>query len=491
MLSIKNLSLTFLGQKSEAFHNVNLEVEESEILLITGKSGIGKSALLMCVAGVIPETYEGTISGDINFLGESLIHKSPSDISGEIAYMFQDSDSQLCTFTVEDEIAFGLENLLVDPREMEVQIESVLDTVGISHLRKCKVNELSGGEKQKVAFASILVMKPKLILMDEPTANLDPQSTRDMVQLIEKLNKETGTTFVIIEHKIDEFIHGVTRVVIMEKDGIRETSKEYLKREYVSFKEQLADSMRKKKGQEYSSEILKMDGIAYSYDGKSPCLDNLCLSVKAGQLFAIVGANGAGKSTLSKLIMGLLRPSKGEVIVGGKSLGAYKLNELGRSIGYVFQNPEHQFIKGSVEDELSLSLKIAGLKKEEIELQVKDYLKKFSLEELRTANPFMLSQGQKRRLSTASMLINGQPLLILDEPTYGQDQENLLSLVRLLNEVNQSGVTVIMITHDLLLMEYVTDGIAIMQQGRVVYSGAFNKELVQKYLLEGECLYEN
>nr|WP_312983349.1 energy-coupling factor transporter ATPase [Clostridioides sp.] len=466
MLEIKNLCLKFPEDKI-VFENVNFSIEKNTINLITGKSGCGKSSLLMCLSRVIPETVDGVMSGEIIYNGYNIEHSNAEEISGEIAYMFQDPDSQLCTFTVEDEIAFGLENLNVEQEKMEEIIDDILDLVGIKYLKYASLNKLSGGEKQKVALASILALDPDLILMDEPTANLDPISTIQIVELIKKLRDDMGKTIIIIEHNIDDFKDVIDKVIELNDKKTSDL-------EVDNFIEQYHNNFKYPKRQHTNlgnDTVLDVHNLSYSYDEGKNVIDNVSFSLYKGEIAALVGHNGAGKSTLSKLLIGFIKASKGEILLKEQNIYNMNVKEIGNHMGLVFQNPEHQFIKMTVEKELSLSLEVRGNSEDVVKEKTDNYLKEFNLINNRESNPFTLSQGQKRRLSTASMMINGQPILILDEPTYGQDRENLIKLIDLLYQINKSGTSILIITHDMDMVERCCDKLIYLNKGQVEYCG--------------------
>lgn len=479
LLRVKDLSLTFSEDKS-IFENISFDIEENTINLITGNSGCGKSSLLMCLARVIPEIVEGNMCGEIIYNENNIENKTSKDISGQIAYMFQDPESQLCTFTVEDEIAFGLENININENEIEDNIDKYLDLVGIKYLKKKELNKLSGGEKQKVALASILAINPKLILMDEPTANLDPVSRMDIADLVKTLKVEMGKTIILIEHNIDDFEDIIDSVIEIENKSARYIDKDEFFKKY-KIKHSIPKINEKKL---CSSEVvLDVKNINFSYDNKQNILNDINFSLHKGEIAAIVGHNGAGKSTLTKLLVGFLKNFNGEILLKDKNIAYLNPMQIGDQMGLVFQNPEHQFIKLTVEKEIALSLEIRCKDKELITSKTNEYLEKFDLIENRKSNPFELSQGQKRRLSTASMMINGQSLLILDEPTYGQDKDNLKKLVELLYEINIQGTSILMITHDLNLVSSCCDNIIYMDSGSIKYKGN-NIEVVKNFFLE-------
>ncbi|NLY77265.1 MAG: ABC transporter ATP-binding protein [Tissierellia bacterium] len=466
MLRIKDLSLAF-PEQGKVFNNISFNVRKNTITLLSGNSGVGKSSLLMCIARVIPNIIEGEIKGEIIYKNANIADKGIDSISGSIGYMFQDPDSQLCSFTVEDEIAFGLENLNIDPNQMDDIIDRALDLTGIRHLRMRNLNQLSGGEKQKVALSSILALDPEFIIMDEPTANLDPKSTREIVDLIRKLRDEMGKTILIVEHKVKEIMDIVDDVIEIYEDGALNIEKDEFFKSYL-VKSKLP--VKSKKSLE-ENPVIKVENLSFSYDKDREILKDINFSLYEGEMVAIIGPNGAGKSTLTKLLIGLMEPCKGRILIKNKDISEMSPKDIGKSLGLIFQNPEHQFIKMTVEKEMALGLELGGASQEEVSNKVDYYLNLFNLSSQKNMNPFALSQGQKRRLSTASMMINGQPILILDEPTYGQDRENLQELLNLLYDINNRGVSILMITHDMDLVENSCDRYIYLEGGQVKHCG--------------------
>lgn len=475
MLKVKDLNLTFPSGESEVFKNVSFELKQGETLLITGGSGVGKSALLMCLSGMIPEIFEGVIKGSIAYNGKEIMSLSPKHTAGEIAYMFQDPDSQLCTFTVEDEIVFGLENLNYSKNQMKQILDKTLKQFKIEHLRERTIGSLSGGEKQKVALASLVAMGSKLMLLDEPTSNLDPQSTEEMVALIQELQM-TGISFIIVEHHLNLFTPLANRVMVLYKDEILEVSKSQILKMHQKYIQTLSEIKKNiKKNVKVSEEqpLLNVRELNYSHANGNKCLTNVGFEVKKGEIIAIAGPNGAGKTTLSKLLMKLKSASSGSIDVLGKTIEKMPIKELCNAIGYVFQNPEHQFITGSVQDEMEMGFKLKNGLNDATKERIQEMLKTFDLVDKKGSNPFTLSQGQKRRLSTALMLVNGQQILILDEPTFGQDAENRLRLMELLCGVNAQGVSIIMITHDMEIIQHICDRVVYLVAGQVVDDGGW------------------
>lgn len=443
-LKVDDLSLSI--EDKMIFKNIDLEIPQGQVSLVSGPSGCGKSVFLMTLAGLVPEYVDAYLLGKIFIDGENILKKSIQELSGKIGFIFQDADSQLCSFNVEDELAFGLENLCYAKEEIKDRIDQVSQALDIGELLPLEINCLSGGQKQKVAIASILAMDPSIIIMDEPTANLDPKATEQIVQLVKILKEDYGKTILLVEHKIQDFSSVIDHVFLMEDGEI-----------YKTDKDKFLNSYKKKTSIEVNpnivgdENILKVKNLSFSYDQDKKILDNISFCLKNREILAIVGKNGEGKSTLSKLIMGLLRPDEGEIILNNRNIQDLSPREIGKDIGLVFQNPEHQFIEMTVIDELRLSLLVN--RADNIEENCNNYLKLFNLYDKKNLNPFSLSQGEKRRLSTASMMINGQKLLILDEPTYGQDPSNMEHLVSLLYKINKQGVSILMVTHDLELIK--------------------------------------
>ena len=474
MIEIKNLNLTF-PDGSKVFQHVNINIHEEKITLISGASGCGKSSLLLSLAGAIPESVEGKLEGEICYKGKNIVEEGTPGIAGEIGYIFQDADSQLCTFTVEDEIAFGLENIRTPREEINKKIDYYLELVHIKHLRHRRLTHLSGGEKQKLAVAAVLAIEPKIILMDEPTANLDEKSTLEMATLIKELKEKHHKTIVLVEHKLSFFEEMIDQVIYFDQGEVKALEKDLFFDKMLPKKEY--PSVGEIKG---SDLVLSVDQVGFKYPAGEEVLKEISFQLKAGEILALIGKNGAGKSTLTKVLMGLYKPSTGHIYLCGDEISNKSPRELGERMGLVFQNPEHQFLKMEVESELGLSLKVRGCQDDVIQAEVNRYLDLFNLEHVRHNNPFMLSQGQKRRLSTAAMMINGQKVLILDEPTYGQDYENLYQLMVLLTEINRTGVSILMITHDMDLVQACCHRAIEMEAGKI------KREILQRELADGK-----
>ncbi len=503
------------------------------MVLLLGPSGAGKSTLALCLNGLIPHEIDGTFSGRIIVDALDTQQARVADLCQKVGLVFQDAESQLALLKVGDEVAFGPENLRLSPAEIEQRVKGALSAVALAGQEERENSTLSGGNKQRLALAAMLALRPQLLVFDEPTANLDPQSSRRFFALCAEL-RAAGVTILIIEHKLDDLIPLVDRVAVMNPEGEIEIvappaemfgnpataarlveygiwlpqvtelaryipalqqngrypvsldegaaavanlaeAKGLCATNSSSPKEAAANlaSTQNSKLETQNSAVLITD-LSYKYPGRDgvEALRNVSLSVGAGEFFAIVGPNGSGKSTLATHMVGLIKPPRGKVMVLGRDVVGFKDREVAQLTGYVFQNPEHQFVARTVYDELAFGLRAVKLNELEVKRRVDEAMNEFGLAGMGQRNPFSLSQGQKRRLSVATMLVVGQQVLILDEPTFGQDEENAAALMQRLETLNQKGITIIMITHDLRLVAEYADRVAVMQAGQVSFVGS-------------------
>lgn len=512
-----------------------------------GPSGSGKSTLTLCLDGLIPHLIEGDYTGEVVVaglvVGDSPVHL----LAQEAGLVFQDPDAQFCTLTVEDEIAFGLENLRHSPEEIEAAIDRALSWVGLEGYRPRHLATLSGGEKQRVALAAVLAMGPRVLVLDEPSANLDPKATSELFRLLRRLARDGRHSLVIIEHKLDELIDWVDSVLALAPGGrllfrgdpaqafyddvgrlsdagvwrpqttelvaaLREVGWDVpgsplsIEDTAAALAETpgLMDRLRRV-GQQGSGwgqaspseqrEIhLETQGLSFRYPGGHPALTDISVALRRGDFLAIAGANGAGKSTLASLVTGVLEPPPATVFLDGRDVVGMSTQALSGQVGCVFQNPEHQFVSNTVSGELAFSLspkagrKGAGhLTTQQREL-VDDWLTRLGLLRLAEANPFSLSQGQKRRLSVAAMLIRGQSALILDEPTLGQDELQAARLMAMMQEFRAGGGTVAMISHDMRLVCEYAESLLVLSRGRAVYLGSPERFFSQPGLVKASGL---
>jgi energy-coupling factor transporter ATP-binding protein EcfA2 len=532
---IKDLSFTYAGEQSPALSHLNLTLPVKKVTLLLGPSGGGKSTLLWCLNGLIPNSVEGQISGEILYNNKNILGQPPKDLCRKMGVVYQDPESQFCTFTVEDEIVFGLENLNIDRATMAERLNYVLGLVGIENLRSAQLSNLSGGQKQKVAIAAVLALDPDVILLDEPTANLDPKSSAEIFELIRRLKVEYGKTIVLVEHKLDYLIDVIDYVAVLNKTGSSlwsgsprqvfyqllkdpgETSvflplisglvwelglpinkaeevpltlneglsllKEKLKADQHAVK----NFEREEQKTQDKSNLIEIRDVAYGVEGKQ-ILKPLSLTIKRGDFLAIAGPNGAGKSTLLSIMMNLLPNYQGQVLLEGRDVKKLKARQLFEKMGLVFQNPELQYISNKVYDELAFSLENKTTAEKE-KLIIK-YLTLFGLEKYSGNSPFLLSQGQKRRLSVASMLIAGQEILLLDEPTYGQDHEHNVKLLQMMTQLNAQGVTIIVVTHDVDLIANYCNRVVVLKDGLLLFDGLPEDLFGNERLLNSASLFK-
>ncbi|MCM3691805.1 ABC transporter ATP-binding protein [Neobacillus niacini] len=489
--------LGFSYEEGAIFKDLSFSVLKNQSLLLLGPSGSGKSTLAYCLNKLYPEAVDGELVGSITFEGRNLDEFKQGELNQKIGIVFQDPESQFCMLTVEEEVAFGLENFHVPRAEMEAKINHALKLVGLQAEKKTMIHTLSGGQKQKLALACVLALEPEVIILDEPTANLDPQSSSDLVETIARLKKERPFTLIVVEHKLDDWVELIDRCLVFDSnasilfDGSSEQCfgefAPFLKKEGIWLPKVVEAALTAKDAGVYKGEKpplrnhellsgLEDPDAFFKKDTKTrskskPILEasglyarghlkNVSLTIQKGELTALVGANGSGKTTLSKCLAGLIPLTQGEIHFLGVPLSKWKEKDLFQLLGYVFQNPEHQFITDSVYEEIAF-----GLEHKSTALAI---LEKIGLKKHANAHPFSLSQGQKRRLSVATMLVHDQELLILDEPTFGQDANTAYEIMRVLDEKQGA---VLMITHDMELVDQYADTIHVLDEGELIFSG--------------------
>lgn len=479
ILEIQDVTYIYDGERLPVWEHLSCCFFKGKIHAVSGPSGCGKSSILSLIDGLIPHMYEGELKGNVFLRGEDITDTLPRYRCGKIGLVMQNPESQFCTFTVEEELAFGMENMGIPEEEIERRIKEVLSFIGLSGYEERELSQLSGGQKQKIAIASILVMKPEVLLLDEPTANLDPESRAQIFQLIVRIARKEQITVIIVEHNISEILGEVDWVIGLDRKGRKTVDCERKEAERVFQRETVgkpAGVLRKRQNIEKEI-ILDIEHLSFAYpvSGKKKekgkkILDDFHMQVHQQEFLAIVGENGVGKSTLMKLIFKVCKPDSGSIRLFGKDLSAYHTKKLYHLIGLVFQNPENQFIRNTVWDEMMFSLKRTSESEEEKEARVQRMLEQFHLEEEKEKSPFVLSQGQKRRLSVASMLLTNQKILFLDEPTYGQDFENRQELMKDMQKLVETGITIVMITHDLSLVRQYATHVVKIEKGKAVVS---------------------
>ncbi|MBA2174858.1 ABC transporter ATP-binding protein [Halobacillus locisalis] len=498
ILRTENLTVTYEEQQSPVLQDINILIEQGEAVLLLGPSGSGKSSLTHCLNGLFPRELDGSLTGNVYIDGQNTTDYQPGEIARKVGVVFQDPDTQFCMITVEDEIAFGLENLNIPHKAMVEKVDQALQWVGMTDHKLAKISDLSGGQKQKVALACILAMEPEVLILDEPTANLDPVATRDFIDLLKHLKQKLGFTLLVIEHKLEGWLTFLERVIVFSENGTinhdgplhhhlqfhaakldtmgirlpfatRTSLEEHRQPPHPLFVTDLPDPPSLQ--EETFLEKAKGDAlVSMKHATWKSIIHDVDVTIHEGEWIAIAGENGSGKSSLSKILAGIQKPSSGTVFLKGRPLKKWAQQALRKEIGYVFQNPEHQFIADSVYDEVAFSLRHSGIAEEEQQTLVQETLAFCRLEGMEHQHPFLLSQGQKRRLSVATMIVDQQRLLFLDEPTFGQDERSTAELMALLEQKHDNGITIVMITHDMELVDRYADRVLVIKEGRLAFN---------------------
>ena len=471
----ENWGFRYFSRSRYAIRHLNVTIEQGEKVLLLGASGSGKSTFLLGLSGLLSKNSLGEEEGNISLNGEH-----PFARRSDVAIVFQDPATSLVMGRIGDEVAFALENLGLQRDAIWRRVNAALDEVGLSYPLTHPTNALSGGEQQRLAVADLLAVTPSLWLLDEPTANLDPGGRKSLIETFFQLQERSNATIILVEHRLTQLIEMVNRVIVITDNGegciegspgeVFDNYRSDLKKAGIFLPDEfLVRHLPVSFGKE---PVLKAEGLSASYPGHSElAIDDISLEISSHQVTAITGSNGSGKTTLALVLASLLKPKKGNIkfaaLADSKSYFDLRARELVRHVGMVFQEPEHQFLTSNVKKELlvlSKRLKIDSVSAEAI---ADELLEKFRLTHLSDFNPFTLSGGEKRRLSVAAALVTDPKLLILDEPTFGQDANTFYELVRLLEEKKENGQAVVMVTHDLELLYLLADKVVELENGFV------------------------
>lgn len=569
---LRDVAITHEGEDVATPASVTFDVRRGDVVLLLGPSGSGKSTLTLALNGLIPHAVPATVTGDVRIAGHPTIERSVAQLSTHVGMVFQDPDAQLVTGTVLDEVAFGPENLTLPVEEVLARSEAALRRVGLWERRSENPDRLSGGGRQRLAIACALAMGAPILVLDEPTANLDPQGIEDVYAALADVVSSRDRAIVLVEHNLDAAVSFVGRVVVLDQQGVvvadggvdavlRERAAELhamgvwlptsaiaalrlrdagyrleplpltpdeLRRALdaePSFTAAASPELetRKDRPAEYSGAASVLPSAQSPQLGATPdpqlgaprdgkpgeihdpqlaqapvrievrgltlrrhkraVLQDVSLDVRSGEFVAIIGPNGAGKTSLIQAVAGVITPPRGTVFLGGQDVARLDDRQLAAQIGFVFQNPEHQFISGSVYDEIAHGLRRQGLGDDETRERTLALLRRFGLEERAHVHPFLLSGGQKRRLSVGTALVAGAPVLALDEPTFGQDRARADELLGLLRDLNDDGTTVLVVTHDMQLVADYADRVIVLADGAVIADGAPGAVLTDEPLL--------
>ncbi|WP_028986265.1 ABC transporter ATP-binding protein [Thermicanus aegyptius] len=537
VIQFENFGFKYRSQAKPTLYDINLTVYEGEKVLIVGPSGSGKSTLAHCINGLVPSSYKGDVTGSLKIMGKEAREEGIFSLSKMVGTVLQDPDGQFIGLTVGEDIAFTLENECVPQGKMRERVEEVSKMVDMEKHLQSSVHQLSGGQKQRVALAGVMVDRVQILLFDEPLANLDPATGKRAIALIDRIQKETNTTVVIIEHRLEDVLHGnVDRIIVMydgrivsdttpdqllsssilEEYGIMEPlyvkaikyagcrvtpemhpahldsmdlsgAKEKLIRWYESTHPPIVSPKE--------TPALELQEIHFGYTPDRRIIHGISFAIGKGEMVSIVGKNGAGKSTLTKLICGFETPNSGRILVNGEDITGDTIKERALKIGLVMQNPNQMISKHRIFDEVALGLLVRGCPKEEINERVEKTLKICGLYPFRNWPISALSFGQKKRVTIASILVLEPEILILDEPTAGQDFRRYTEIMEFLTELNRQGVTILMITHDMhLMLEYTPRAIVIADGEKIADDTAVHvltdPDVIRRANLKQTSLFE-
>ena len=525
IIQFENFTFQYQAQLEPTLKEINLTIYEGEKVLIVGPSGSGKSTLGQCLNGIIPNIYKGQASGHLKVQGQDAFASSIYDKSNLVSTVLQDTDGQFIGLSVAEDLAFALENDMVELPVMKEKVQHWAEKLDLVNLLQHRPQDLSGGQKQRVSLAGVLIDESPILLFDEPLANLDPKSGQDAIDLIDQIHREAGTTTIIIEHRLEDVLYRSVDRLILVNDGrilfddhpdlllkttllaengireplylttLRQLGLDIAEMDHLSdlaslelpalpfSKEAVVEAT-----QERDSNLFSVEHISFSY-GKRPVLQDISLEIAKGERIAIVGKNGAGKSTLAKAFCQFIQ-TEGAYSWQGKDIKADSIKERAERIGYVLQNPNQMISETMIFDEVALGLRLRGLPEEEIEERVLAVLKTCGLYEFRKWPVSALSFGQKKRVTIASILVLGPEVILLDEPTAGQDQRNYTEIMNFLDELNQKGHTIIMITHDMQLMLDYSDRAIVIVDGQVLADKSPAQVLTDRDLIAAANLKE-
>ena len=523
-ISFNQFTFQYDAQAEATLKDISFDIAKGEKVLILGPSGSGKSTLAQCLNGIIPNIHKGQAQGQVRIDGQDIFKQSIYDKSQLVSTVLQDPDGQFIGLTVAEDLAFALENDCADQSEMKDKVALWAERLDLTSLLNHRPQDLSGGQKQRVSLAGVLIDESPILLFDEPLANLDPKSGQETIDLIDKIHKEVGATTIIIEHRLEDVLYRpVDRILLVNEgellfngspdellsskllleNGIREPL-------YVTVLRQLGfdtrsaqnlsqldaldlsglalpDRVLKDKKDSSSDSILKVEGLSVSYGDNPAIIEDLSFSLKKGERLAIVGKNGAGKSTLAKALCGFV-PSQGKLTYKGQDISQDSIAERSERIGFVLQNPNQMISQTMIFDEVALGLRLRGIEEAEVEARVHEVLKTCGLYSFRKWPISALSFGQKKRVTIASILVLKPEIIILDEPTAGQDYKTYTDIMNFLDSLQKQGHTIVMITHDMQLMLEYSDRCLVVVEGKVIADDNPVTILNQKDLLESANL---
>ncbi|MBR6382195.1 MAG: ABC transporter ATP-binding protein [Lachnospiraceae bacterium] len=534
IVEFNDLGFQYRAQAKPTLYTIHLTVRRGEKVLIAGPSGCGKSTVANLINGLIPFSYKGEITGSVRIGGRETGEQSLFDISHTVGTVLQDSDAQFVGMTVAEDLAFALENDCMPQKEMKGRVREIAKILDLEEVLRHAPSELSGGQRQRVSVGGVMASDVDLFLFDEPLANLDPKTGKQAIELIDELQKRTGAAVIIIEHRLEDVLHRyVDRVVLMNEGrivsdtapdrllssallsecGVREplylTALKYagvkIREEMhpaslpeLSLTEGEKEQVRRfflenrgKGEKETRPELLTVKNLSFTYEkSHRKALRDLSVSIREGEMVAVVGTNGAGKSTFSKVICGMEKEDAGEILFRGRDFTSLSIKERAEHVGYVMQNPNQMISKVMIYDEVAMGLRLRGVPEEEVRVRTEKALEICGLYRMRNWPISALSYGQKKRVTICSILVLEPEMMILDEPTAGQDYRNYTRIMEFLRSLNQRGITIVMITHDMHLMLEYADRAIVFSGGRIIADKSCARVLTDRDVVERASLKE-
>lgn len=527
VISVQNLRFRYRGRREIALNDVSFEVQQGDFLVIMGHSEAGKSTLAASLNGLIPHFHRGKFAGDVVVLGQNTREATVAQMSEKLGMVFQDFEAQLFSTSVELEVAFGPENFAVPREEIARRIEENLSLVGLEGLLRRPPSTLSGGQKQKLAIASVLAMETPILVMDEPTTDLDPVSKWSVFEIAEEIRERSSLTLIVVEHETEEALYAdrimllkegqilrlgpaaeiLREVELMQETGVMplgvpllfkrlgasylpltlDEGKEHFEANGWRISEEryaelvAADEARQQKR---GPALIRCENLEHTYPGGVAALQGINLDIHQGEIVAIVGQNGSGKTTLVKHFNGLLMPTAGRVEVGGESTEEQGVFNLGKRVGYVFQNPDHQIFSETVFDEVAYSLRLREMEEDAIRARVAEALEAVGLEGMEEADPFSMTKSGRQRVAVASVLAIKPDVLILDEPTTGLDYREQRSMMNLVRELNARGSTVIFVTHHMWVVAEYAHRVFVVKGGQILLEGTTREVFAEEEVLQ-------